>query len=349
MTTQETTQSTNPVPPAVELRLMITGYWISQSIYVAAKLGIADLLKDGPKSSDQLAKSAGAHPDALHRVLRALASVGIFAENQEGHFELTPLAAALQTGVPGSLRDWAVMMGEEWVWRPWGELLYSVRTGETAFEHVFGMGHFDYLSRNPEAGETHNKGMTASPMQPPSAVVAAYDFSGINTLVDVGGGQGAQIAAVLKANSHIRGILFDLPHVIEGARSLLEVGGVAARCELVGGDFFQSVPVGGDVYLLKAVIHDWDDDRGIAILKNCHGAMTKQSKLLLIERVMPTRVEQSAAFQLVARFDLQMLVIAGGRDRTEMEHRSLLMAAGFKLTRVIATPFGVSIIEGVTV
>lgn len=342
-------QTRDQVSAAMALPLMITGYWISQSIYVAAKLGIADLLKDGPKSCDELANAVRAHPDALCRMLRALASMGIFAENQNGHFELTPLAVPLQTGVPGSLRAWAVMMGEEWVWRPWGELLYSVRTGETAFHHVFAMEHFDYLSRNPEAAVIFNEGMTASPMQPASAVVAAYDFSRFRTIVDVGGGQGFQLAAILEANPHTSGVLFDLPHVIEGARSLLEAEGVAARCELVGGDFFQSVPAGGDAYILKTVIHDWDDDHSITILKNCYRAMANSGRLLLVERVMPARMEQSASFQLVARGDLQMLVMAGGRDRTEAEFRALLDAAGFMLTNIVPTQSAVSIIEGVPV
>lgn len=350
MVIQDDPKTRDQVPAVPALRLMITGFMVTQSIYVAAKLGIADLLKDGPKSCDELANAVRAHPDALCRMLRALASMGIFAENQNGHFELTPLAMPLQTGVPGSLRAWAVMMGEEWVWRPWGELLYSVRTGEIAFDRVFAMGLFDYLSRNPEAGETFNEGMTASPMQPASAVVAAYDFSRINTIVDVGGGHGAQIAAILKANPHTSGILFDLPHVIEGARSLLEVEGVAARCELVGGDFFQSVPISGGAYILKAVIHDWDDDRSIAILKNCYRAMTNSGKLLLVERVMPARIEQSAVFHLLARFDLHMMVFnAGGRDRTETEFRALLDAAGFKLTNIFPTQSMSSIIEGVPV
>jgi hypothetical protein len=268
-----------------------------------------------------VANAVRAHPDALYRVLRALASVGIFTENQDGHFELTPLAEPLQTEVPGSVRAWAVRMGEEWTWRPWGELLYSVRTGETAFPHVFGMEVFEYGSRNPEAGKIQYESRTASMMHEAAAVVAAYDFSRINTLIDVGGGQGSQIAAILKANPHIGGILFDQPHVIEGARRLLEAEGVAASCTLVGGDFFQSGPVGCDAYILKNVIVDWNDERSIAILKNCHRVMTTHSKLLLIARVMPARVEPSAACQFEAKTDLQMLVITGGRNRTEKEYR----------------------------
>lgn len=337
-------QNTNEMPPQALLQ-MLTSYRVSQSIYVAAKLRIADLLNDGPRSSDELAKSSGSDSRALYRLLRMLASVGIFAEVDQGCFTLTPLAALLQTGAPGSLRAYAIMNGEDWFWRPWGELLYSVKTGKTAFDHVCGMGIFKYLAQHPEAAEIFNEAMTGFTLTS-TAVVAAYDFSGINTLIDVGGGQGALLAAILKANPQLRGVLFDLPSVIEGAKSLIEAEGVAERCELVAGDFFESVPGGAVAYILKFVIHDWDDDRAVTILKNCHRAVVEDGKLLVVEMVIPPGNEPF--YGKLA--DLNMLVLSGGgRERTEAEYRALFATAGFKLTKIIPTqsPTQFSVIEGV--
>jgi hypothetical protein len=330
----------------VALRHLLLGYRISQAIYVAAKLGIADLLKEGPKSSDELATSVEANPDALHRLLRVLASVGIFAQVDQRHFTLTPLGALLQTDVPGSWGGTAVLTGEWW-WPAYGELLYSVTTGKPAHDHVYGMRNFEYFAQHPEVGQIFHAGYAARRGPLSLAVAAAYDFSGVPLLIDVGGGAGDLIATILKANPAMRGVVFDLPYIIGDARALVEAEGVAARCDVVAGDFFASVPTGGHAYILRSVIHDWDDAQAVAILKNCHHAMQGQGKLLLVERVMPERAEEAPQVVLA---DLEMLVMTpGGRERTEAEFRGLFAAAGFKPTQIVPTQSELSIIEGVPV
>jgi hypothetical protein len=346
MVPQGSPQTTNPVLPAVALRQMLEGYRISQSIYVAAKLGLGDLLKEGPKSSDELATSVEANPDALHRLLRVLASVGIFGQVDQSRFTLTPLGALLQTDVPGSLWGTAVLTGECW-WRAYGELLYSVKTGKPAHDHVYGMRNFEYFAQHPETGQIFLAGIPARRGPLSMAVAAAYDFSGVHILIDVGAGAGDLIAVILKANPAMRGVVFDLPYIVDDARALVEAEGVAERCDVVAGDFFASVPAGGHAYILRSVIHDWDDEHAVAILKNCHQAMQGQGKLLLVERVMPERAEQAPQ---VVLGDLEMLVMTpGGRERTEAEFRVLLAVAGFKPTAIVPTQSELSIIEGVSV
>lgn len=336
-------QAGGSVPPT--LLELLSGSWVSQSIYVAAKLGIADFLKDGPKTSEELADSVGANGQSLYRVMRALSSVGVFAEMEGGRFSLTPLSALLQTGVPGSLRAWAIMLGEEPYRAAWGALLHTVKTGETAFNRVYSTGRFEYLARHPEAAKTFNEAMIGLTTQAAMAAVAAYDFAGARTIIDVGGGHGILLEAVLKANPHLGGVLFETPTVIEGAKKRLEACGLGGRCKAIGGDFFHSVPSGGDVYTLSAVIHDWDDERSITILKNCHRALGGKGKLLLLELVLPPSNERSFATLM----DINMMVITGGRERTESEYRALLTAASFKLTRIIPTQSPRSLIEGVPV
>jgi hypothetical protein len=323
---------------------MITGYWISQAIYVAAKLGIADLLKDGPKTDDELAQATGAHPRSLYRLLRALASVRVFAEAEDGRFGLTPLGEYLQTGIPGSVRALTINHGER-LYRPWGDLLHSVRTGETAFNHIFGMDVWQYATQNPEAVAIFNEAMTELTTQISTAVVAAYAFSRSSKIVDIGGGNGALILSILQANPQMSGVLFDLPHVIESAKKHLDAAGLTGRCAVVAGDFFASVPSGGDTYILKNIIHDWDDEHALKILQNCHRAMAENGKLLLVEGIIPPGNEPSFG-KLV---DLNMLVMAGGGERTEAEYRALLAAAGFQLTNVVPlqSPLSFSVIEGV--
>jgi O-methyltransferase domain/Dimerisation domain len=286
MSLPESPQTTNPMPPAVALRHMLYGYRLSQAIYVAAKLGLTDVLKDGPKGSDELATAVGAHPDALHRLLRVLASVDIFAQVDQRRFTLTPLGALLQTDVPGSWWSTAVLTGAWW-WQADGELRYSVNTGKPAHDHVYGMRNFEYCAQHPDTGQLFLAGIAVRRGPLSMAVATAYDFSGVPLLIDVGGGAGDLIAAILKANPAMRGVVFDLPSIIDDARALVEAEGVAARCDVVVGDFFVSVPAGGHAYILRAVIHDWDDAQAVAILQNCHHAMQGQGKLLLVERVMP--------------------------------------------------------------
>lgn len=320
---------------------LTSGYWVSQAIYAVAKLGIADLLKDGPKSCEELARLAGVHGRSLYRVMRGLASVGVFAEIDGGRFELTPLGVPLQSGVPDSMRAWAIMLGEE-PYRAWGDLLYSVKTGAPAFERVFNMNRFQYLGQNPGAALVFNEAMIALAARMHAAVVIAYNFSGFGKIVDVGGGHGSLIIMILKANSKVRGVLFDTVVVIEGARRQIEAAGLGGRCEAVAGDFFESVPEGGDAYVLSHVIHDWDDDRSVAILRNCHRAMGKKGKLLLVEEVIPPGNGPSFGKLM----DLHMLVVTGGRERTEAEYGALFASAGFRLANIIPTEAGASVIEG---
>ena len=317
------------------------GYASTQLLYVAAKLGIADLLADGPRDADALAAATGAHPDALRRVLRASATLGIFAERGDGTFALTGLSRLLQSDTSGSLRASAIMFGEEWCWKPYGELLRSVLTGETAFDHIFHKGFFDYLGDHPEAATVFDDAMTNFSRDHAKAVVEAYDFSGVRQVVDVGGGHGSLLAAILKTSPSATGVLFDQPSVVAGATGGLKSEGVADRCDLVSGDMFESVHAGGDAYVLKWIIHDWDDARAIAILKSCREAMADNGRVLLIERVLapPGEVSQGT------RGDVTMMALMGGRERTEADFRGLLEASGFRLTRVVPTAIELSVIE----
>jgi hypothetical protein len=332
------------VPPRLALFQMITGHYVSRAIWVAAKLGIADLLADGPRPGAQLAASAGVHAPSLHRVMRLLASVGVFAENENGGFALTPIGEWLQSG-PGSSSPVALLFAEPNIMRAWGDLLYSVETGNTAFDHVFGMDVFAYLAAHPEEAAVFNRAMTAVTAPVAGMAAAAYDFSQFTHIVDVGGGQGALLTAILKSNPALRGTLFDLPHVTESARPLLAAAGLAARCEISSGDFFHAVPAGADAYIVKHVIHDWDDERSTAILKNCRRAMAPQGKLLLVETVLPERIAPSPMNFIATGSDVNMLVNAGGRERTETEFRALVDAAGFRLTRIVPTQSLSSVIE----
>ena len=330
------------VPAPVALLRMLTGYWVSKALNVAAELGIADLLRDGPRTSDELADRCGVHPQALYRLLRALASVGVFTEGEKGRFGLTPAADLLRSDVPGSMRALARMYGSE-QYRAWGDLLESIRTGEPAFDRLFGTGYFEYLAHDPEANAVFNDAMTGWTAQLAESVVTAYDFDGSGVLVDVGGGHGMLLATVLRAHPAMRGILFDLPHVAATAKPLLEEAGVAARCEAVGGDFFDSVPAGGTYYLLAQILHDWDDERCRVILDNCRRAMLADGRLLIVEQVLPPANDPSLGKWL----DLHMLVLLTGRERSHAEYAALLDSAGFELANVVPTSSGASIVEGV--
>ncbi|HEY1268910.1 MAG TPA: methyltransferase [Candidatus Binatia bacterium] len=327
--------------PAERLFQMITGFALSQSLSVAARLGIADLLKDGPKGSDELAKSAGVDESALARLLRFLAGHGVFAEFEDKRFKLTPLAECLQTGAPGSMRTRAIFWGEEWVWRPWGDLVYSVQSGRPAFDRIYGTNAFDFFARNPEAAEIFQQTMLAQAAWEAAAVVAAYDFSPLRTIVEVGCGDGSLLAAMLQANPRARGVFFDRPYAVEKARALVGAR-FPDRSEFAAGDFFESVPAGGDAYILKHVIHDWDDAGATAILKNCRRRLSLDGRLLVIESILRPASEPDPG-----RFiDLHMLVRQTGRERSESEYRDLFAAAGFGLSRVVPTRSQVSVIEG---
>lgn len=344
MSRQEILKVPNDVAPSHKLLEMITGNWVSQSIYAAAKLGIADLLKDAPQNIEKLAQATGADVQSLYRLMRALTSVGVFTEVEDKRFWLTPIGECLQTENPNSLRFIAILFGEV-QYQAWADIVYSVKTGKCAYEHQNGKSFFYYLEQNAKAAQTFDKAMTNFLQQVLISVANAYDFSGFSKVVDVGGGHGALISNILSANAKVRGVLFDAPHVIEGAKEHIQAAGLSERCELVAGDFFKSVPSGGDAYILSTIIHDWNDDSSIAILKNCHDAMVEDGKLLLVETVIPPGNEPSFGKLL----DLHMLIMHGGHDRTEAEYRTLLAQAGFKMTKMITTKSLRSVVEAVRV
>lgn len=330
------------IPPPMAMLQMIVGFWVARSIYAAAKLGLADHVKDQAKTAAELAKVTGADTPSLYRLLRALAGVGIFSEDTAGRFAQTPLSETLRSDVPGSLRYFAMTeLGEEH-FPAWGNLLHSVKTGAIAFDHTFGMPVWEFYAQHPENAKIFNEAMTNLTIVVNEAVLAGYDFSSIRKLVDVGGGHGRLLMSILKTNPSMSGVLFDAPSVVEGAGPQMAVEGLSGRCELRSGDFFQSVPEGGDAYILKWIIHDWDDARATTILKNCHRAMAANGKLLLVESVIPPGNEP-----FIGKFmDLNMLVMTGGRERTAEEFRTLLSAAGFQRIRILPTASPVSIIEG---
>lgn len=330
------TPSSIPPSPSREhlqkLFELLSGYRVSQALYVVARLGIADLLKDGPRGSEDLARTTETYAPALYRVLRFLSGVGLFSEVAPDQFMLTALGTGLRADVPGSIRPMALYALGEHNYQSWGHLMHSVQTGETAFEHVHGMGFFDYLAQHPEAAAAFNQSMTSNTAGSGTAITTAFDFSGIRRLVDVGGGHGLQIATVLRAYPAMQGVLFDRPEVVEGATSVLEEAGVAERCEIVSGDFFETVPPGGDAYVLRQIIHDWDDARATEILKTCRRAMQETARLLVVERVIASDYTRALP---VLHLDLQMLVNLGGRQRSDDEYRALFAEAGFQLTSVV--------------
>ena len=321
-----------------------TGFWASRALYVAAKLLIADQLADGPVSAEGLAHSCGVHAPSLQRVLRALASLGVFAQDAEGRFDHTPLSRGLCTNATGSLREFIVMLGEAQSWQSWGEVMHSVRTGEPAFDKVFGASQFDYLAAHPEAARNFDAAMAERSAAEDEAVLAAWTFPPTGRVVDIGGGRGTLLSAVLRACPQLHGVVFDLAHVIERARPAFAAQGLGSRLEGASGDFFaDELPRDAQVYLLKKVIHDWDDARAVAILKNCSRAMAPGATLLLIEPVIAPGNEPSFAKLL----DLFMLVWPGGRERTESEHGNLLAAAGLELRNSVTTTSALTILEAV--
>lgn len=338
-------ETSNDVPPSAKLMQMIFGLVTSQAISVAAKLGLADLLEGGAKTAEELAEATGTKARPLYRIMRALASAGIFAEDNTGRFQLTPLAEPLRSGTRDSLRDFAIFLGEDWHWRVWGGLAYSAQTGQPAFEHVHGKAYFDYLGENKGPAQVFNNAMTSLSTAASAAVAGAYDFTGVNKLVDVGGGHGFLLASILQQYPRMRGVLFDAPSVIDGAKDAIEAHGIANRCELVAGDFFTSVPAGGDVYMIKHIIHNWDDERAAEILRNCRRAMAENGKVLVVEMVIPEGNTPSLGKLL----DLEMLVLFQSFERTEAEYRALFERAGFRLARAFPTESPYSVIEGIPV
>jgi hypothetical protein len=337
---------TKKTPPQVIMLNLIYGHWQSRLVSIAAELRLADFLKAGPRTVDALAKEAGVQAAALHRVLRALASIGIFAETGGQRFKLTPLAATLQTGVPGSVRACALAENKKWAWDAWQQLLHGVKTGESPFHKAHGMPLFKYLEQHPADLQLFGEYMTSVSAPESPAIAASDKFSEFRTLVDVAGGHGSMLAAILKANPKLKGVLFDLPSVIARAAKDQHVtaNGIAKRCTLEAGDIFESVPKGGDAYIMKHIIHDWDDEHSVKILANCRAAMNEKGKVLVVDNV----IAPGNGPALGKLLDIAMLTYtAGGRERTKVEFAALFKQAGLKLTKVVPTKCPLSIVEGV--
>jgi O-methyltransferase domain/Dimerisation domain len=327
--------------PYSEIMRLLTGFRISQAIHVAATLGVADLLKDGPRTANALATATNTDPRTLYRLLRTLAAAGVFREEADRQFSLAPMGDCLRTDAPRPVGPFAAFIARPYQWELWGQLLRSVRTGENAFRYVHGTSLWDYLSRHPEEGAIFDQGITGFSRGIVEAVARAYDFSSIACVVDVGGGEGTQLAAILARHPTMHGVLLDQPEVVTRAQPVLAAAGVYGRCDVVGGTFFEAVPSGGDVYLLKFILHDWDDAASLTILQNCRQACGPNAKLLVVEQLVAPPNE--GLFTKLA--DLQMLVGPGGEERTEEEFAALFAAAKFRLEKVIVASTGVYILE----
>jgi precorrin-6B methylase 2 len=331
--------------PSAELMRLIDGFQVSQAIHVAASLGIADLLENGSRSSDQLATSTKCDPDALLRLLRALASVGVLNELPNKRFELTPVGDGLRATAPASRKAWACYVGRPYVWQSWGALNRSVQSGRPAFDLLHGMGIWKWRSQQPQENEIFDAAMTGLSRAVTRSVIAAYDFSAFEQVVDVGGGQGALLAAILAASPSAHGVLFDLPHVVAAAPPVLAAAGVTDRCRIMGGNVFETLPEGGDLYIVKSVLMDEPDRQAVAILEACKRAMRKTGKLMVIERlVAPPNEGRDSKFG-----DLTMMVMTGGRERTVTEFTLLFESAGFRLEQQVDTPAGTSLLIGVPI
>lgn len=319
-------------PPSVQMMQMITGFWTSCCVYAAAKLNIADLLKDNPKTADELAEATHSHAASLYRVLRGLSSVGVFRENEKQQFELTPLANTLQSDVPGSMKAMAIaQLGDHF--NAWGNLVYSVKTGHKAFDNIEGMSVWEYYEMHPDEGVNFMKAMTGLTESVIQHVLPMYDFSSFKTIVDVGGGNGSLLMAVLDKATQTKGIVFDEEYVVEQTKESIQQKDYDNRCETAAGSFFEFIPGDADAYLMKMVLHDWNDEQCLKILKNCHKAMKPGSKLLVLDAVIPEDNEPHPGKFM----DINMLAMTGGRERTEKEFVALFDQAGLKLSRVIPT------------
>jgi hypothetical protein len=348
MSISSTTRAAEPIPPQIQLYQMGTGHYLSRALGLATKLCIPDCLRSGPRHYSEVAAELGAHPPSLNRVMRLLASAGIFDEQAGGKFSLTPLGDLLRSDAPGSMRAAVLLFAGEAIQASWAELEYCVKTGQPAFRKLSpdAKSAFDGL-RDPQAATNFDEAMAAFSAQTALALIAAYDFSKFKKLADIGGGNGALLIGILKVNPSLQGIVFDQPPSAERAAKRIAQAGVEARCEAVGGDFFREVPRGAGAYLLKHIIHDWNDDDAIAILKTCHCAMDgTDAKLLLVEGVYPERIDQSLESRGATFNDVNMLVSTGGRQRSEAEFRALYQSAGFRLTDIVPTAARACIIEG---
>jgi orsellinic acid C2-O-methyltransferase len=335
--------STDDTAAARQLLDLINGSWVAQACYVTARLGIADLLAAGPRSAEDLAAATGTHAAALRRLLSALGSVDICHQREDGTFEMTRLGRLLRADVPSSMRAWTLQWGGE-AWQIWANLLHSVKTGQSARSLITGNAGFEHLERDPEAAKIFNQAMVDLTRLAASGIAQAYDFAG-QRVMDVGGGYGELLAQILTTYPSAQGVLFDMPHAISKARDHLAGRGLEGRCEFIAGDFFASVPSGSDLYVMKTVIHDWPDEKARDILRCCRRAMAPSARLLIIERLMPERLDPSEENRALARVDLHMLVALGAQERTQQEMLALLRAAGFDQVRRIETDSEFQILE----
>jgi O-methyltransferase domain/Dimerisation domain len=330
------------LPPPAMLMHLAAGKFVTQALAAAAELSVAEQLVDGPKTAQEIAGAMGLHAPSLYRLMRALVAMDVLAQNDGDRFTLTATGQLLRSDVPGSFRAMAILLGRRWHHTAWASLAHSVRTGESAFLKVYGVPHFEWLQANPEEGAIFNEAMTSLTAVAAEAVTQAYDFSGVAKIADIGGGHGLFLSKIMQANPRMSGILFDLPHVAEGARKLLGEAGLRARCEVLCGDFFTSIPAGCDAYVLKHVLHDWDDARCEMILSRCRDAMARGGRVLVVEMVVPPPGVPSFA-RLI---DLEMLAISSnGKERTEAEFADLFAKAGLSLSRVVPTQSPYSVLE----
>jgi hypothetical protein len=339
-----TPPSSTPPPPAILLQ-MLTGEWLSFALATAAHYGIADHLESGPKSPAELAALTTTNEQALYRLLRATASVGVFTELEDGRFAQTTLSEPLRTKAVPSVRGMAMMLLDEWHAHSWAQLPWVVATGRPAPFKLYDMAAFDYLSADPARAVNFNTAMTNISQMDSPAIAAAYDFSRFRSIVDVAGGMGMLLSEILKKTPQLQGTLFELPYVAEQARTSPVLAEVRDRCEFIGGSFLDGVPPGKDAYIMKHIIHDWDDKHSIRILSHCRKAMTSSGTLLIADQVVPGRNEPSPSKLM----DLEMLVLPGGKERTDKEWSALFAASGFRLARIVATPAQICVIEGIPV
>jgi hypothetical protein len=330
--------------PAEQVLHIAMGYMASSALYLAIALNVPDQLAGASKDVAELARASGANEDALYRILRLLASLGVFVEKSPRRFALTPSADLLRKDVPGSLRGMAVFLPDPFHFRVYAELMHSVMTGKPAADKALGMPVFEYLAKNPEYSQVFNDAMTALSAPVAGAAIEAYDFSTIGTLVDVAGGHGEVLMSILKACPNVKGVLADVDHVIEGAKPRIAAAGLSSRLQAVPCDFFKSVPAGGDAYIMKHIIHDWDDERASIILSNIATAMgAKRGRVILLEAV----IRADAEVDFGKLLDIEMLAMPGGRERSADEFKALFARSGFEMTKVVPTTSPLSVVEAI--
>ena len=344
MSTLETGATPAERSAAGRLLPMIWGIHISRCVYAVAELGIADLLAQGPRSSQELAATTGTHEPSLYRVLRVMSALGVFEEQQARHFGLTLVGERLRTGATAGMRSWATFTEAVGGVRPFAHILETIRTGTPGRQIDSGVDLFEFLADNPQAAAIFDAAMAERTAAYAPSVAGTYDFSDIRTLTDLGGGNGTLLVEILRRHHHLSGVLFEIPTVAAHAHAVLAATDLADRCTILAGDFFQSVP-SADCYLLANVLHDWDDTRSIDILRNCRQAMPGAGRVLIVERLIPENGNDPLPTLLS---DINMLVLTGGRERTNSEYGVLLQAAGLRLAQVVPVAFPYGIIEGVT-